>query len=245
MTSAIPKSSHMPATNAGGLVEQAGPIIKQLADVVENGFEGDCERLHSRFEEHFAAFERRSLRSGISDGEVQSAKYALVALVDETVLLSELPLKDEWLGRPLQMQYFDEFAAGEEFYNKLEALRLVRSPQGADVLEVYHLCMTLGFKGKFGDARGVERRKVLMESLAHDIAQNRGVAPDAGLAPNGLPGDRAALAGTGGSFLARSPLWVIPAIVATVLLIAVIITGVLSDRQLAAFPAGERVGAQP
>lgn len=245
MTSAIPKSSQMAGATAGGLVEQAGPIIKQLADVVENGFDGDCERLRSRFEEHFAAFERRTIRAGINDTDVQAAKYALVALVDETVLLSDLPLKDEWLGRPLQMQYFDEFAAGEEFYNKLDALRLARSAQGADVLEVYHLCMTLGFKGKFGDARGAERRQVLMESVANDIAQNRGVAPDAELAPNGLPSDRVAATGVSGSFLARSPVWAVPAIVAAVLLLAMIVVGVLGDRQLAAFPAGERVGAQP
>ncbi len=246
MTSMLQKSAASPS---GGLVEQAGPVIKQVADLLDggtnSGASSDADRLRGTFEELFATFERRALRAGTSEGEVHAAKYALVALVDETILLSELPVKDEWLGRPLQMHYFDEFAAGEEFYNKLEALRLNRSPQGADVLEIYHLCMSMGFTGKYGDAKGVERRRVLMEGIAHDIAQNRGIAADAVLSPTGLPQDQAAISGLGGGFLARSPVWLVPAAMAAVLLLTLILVGVLADHQLAAFPSGEAVGAQP
>jgi len=242
MTSMLQKSAANPS---GGLVEQAGPVIKQVADLLDGGASGDADRLRGTFEELFATFERRALRAGNSEGEVNAAKYALVALVDETILLSDLPVKDEWLGRPLQMHYFDEFAAGEEFYNKLEALRLNRSPQGAEVLEVYHLCMTMGFTGKYGDSKGAERRRVLMEGVAHDIAQNRGVGADAALAPSGLPQDQVAIAGVGGGFLARSPVWLVPVAMAALLLLTLILVGVLADRQLAAFPSGEAVGAQP
>ena len=132
------------ATNHGGLAEMSAGIIKQLADLAP---ENDGQGLRPRFEALFRDFETRAMRGGCAETDVKMAKYALAALIDETVLLSDLPIKDEWLGRPLQMQYFDDFSAGEEFYNKLDQARLGKTPAAADVMEVYHLCLAFGFKG--------------------------------------------------------------------------------------------------
>lgn len=111
---------------------------------------------------------------------VQLAKYALAAYFDEMILLSEWAVKDAWMGKPLQLAYFNDFAAGEEFYNKLDTLRNTTEKKKLEVLEVYYLCLTLGFKGKYADLQGMERRKVLIDSLARELAAAKGVSVESG-----------------------------------------------------------------
>ncbi len=111
---------------------------------------------------------------------VQLAKYALAAYFDEMILLSEWAVKDAWMGKPLQLAYFNDFAAGEEFYNKLDTLRNTTEKKKLEVLEVYYLCLTLGFKGKYADLQGMERRKVLIDSLARELATAKGVSVESG-----------------------------------------------------------------
>jgi type VI secretion system protein ImpK len=198
------------ANQAGSLVEIAAPIAKQIADLGGDSVPQDASALRARFEDLFRVFESRAIRVGYTEGEMGTAKYALAGTADEAILLSNLPVKDEWLGRPLQMVFFDDFSAGETFYEKLDAARTNRTPKAADVLEVFHLCLALGFKGKHGDARGAERRRVLMDALASEINQSRGVTADSPLSPSGLSPEGAAGVPRRLGFLAGGPIWVVP-----------------------------------
>ena len=76
------------------------------------------------------------------------ALFAVVALVDETVLNSEWPGAEQWRREPLQIHYFKNLLAGEQFFDRLDELR-----PGADddLLEVYFLCLCAGFRGKYYD----------------------------------------------------------------------------------------------
>lgn len=234
------------ATSGGALVECAAPVAKQIADLHGDAVPQDAAALLARFEDHLRAFESRAIRSGYTEGETAAAKYALVAVADESILLSELPVKDEWLNRPLQMVFFDDFSAGETFYEKLDAARTNRTPKAADVLEVFHLCLALGFKGKHGDARGAERRRVLMDALSSEINQARGVGSATPLAPAGLPEGAAAVPRRLG-FLASGPVWVVPLAVVVVLMLMLIVYGVRNDSLLSDIPVVENAsaGAKP
>lgn len=88
------------------------------------------------------------------------AHYAVVALIDETVMSSEWDYAQEWGQEPLQVQYFGQFLAGEEFFHRLDALL---GGSNTDVLEVYFTCLCAGFRGMYRDdpdALGSRRRKV-------------------------------------------------------------------------------------
>ena len=191
-------------------------------------------------EDLFRDFEARALRSGLPAGDVQAGKYALCALVDESILLSELPIKEEWLGKPLQMQYFDDFSAGEEFYNRLDQLRLNRAREAADVLEVYHLCLAFGFKGKHGNPKGAERLKIIIEGLANDIVQAKGVR-DVRLSPQGEAIDVAAAA-VGGSWLARQPTWLVPLVCLVAVLALWLVCSAIIGEGLSGFTAAIKGG---
>jgi len=72
------------------------------------------------------------------------------------------PLREEWEKFPLQLEYFGEQLAGVKFFEKLdEFIKAIKTE--ADVVEVYYLCMLLGFKGKY---------KVYMEDQLQGVIEN-------------------------------------------------------------------------
>lgn len=101
---------------------------------------------------------------GYNNDAVHVAVFAVVALLDESVLNLQKPVFSEWSRRPLQEELFGGHNAGEVFFRNLNDL-LARqdSPETADCLEVYCLCLLLGFKGRYalggsGDLQASIRR---------------------------------------------------------------------------------------
>jgi type VI secretion system protein ImpK len=101
---------------------------------------------------------RAALKSAMEQAKVygysseinQLAFFAVVSLLDESVLKLQSPAFADWAQRPLQEEMFGHNRAGEVFFDNLRTL-LTRqdSQETADCLEVYCLCMLLGFKGKY------------------------------------------------------------------------------------------------
>jgi type VI secretion system protein ImpK len=87
---------------------------------------------------------------GYSSEINQLAFFAVVSLLDESVLKLQSPAFADWAQRPMQDEMFGHHLAGEIFFEHLRTL-LARqdSQETADCLEVYCLCMLLGFKGKY------------------------------------------------------------------------------------------------
>lgn len=104
---------------------------------------------------------------------VQAVRYALCAFVDELVLSSSWNMRQDWASRPLQMEYFNDFTAGEEFYRKLDALRGSDDPQRREALEVYALILGLGFRGKYGGMAGLEELRQLRTRLHAELVGGR------------------------------------------------------------------------
>ncbi|HEX4945614.1 MAG TPA: type IVB secretion system protein IcmH/DotU [Blastocatellia bacterium] len=90
----------------------------------------------------------RGAQLGYKEQQLQNVKFALAAFVDETVLAGGFEVRNEWERYPLQLQYFQEQFAGVKFFDRLDAL-LKNAESEADVIEVYYLCLLLGFKGKY------------------------------------------------------------------------------------------------
>lgn len=122
----------------------------------------------------------RCRQAGITDKEIAEARYAIVAFIDERVLRSNWPGRVEWMNQPLQLQLFNEFAAGENFFIRMKAL--IQAGESRS-LEVYYLCLALGFVGAAGAA---ERAQSMI-----DEARSRRVRVGAGtpLSPHAVPAD--------------------------------------------------------
>jgi type VI secretion system protein ImpK len=93
---------------------------------------------------------------GYSSETNQLAFFAVVSLLDESVLKLQSPAFADWAQRPMQEEMFGHNRAGEVFFDNLRTL-LTRqdSQETADSLEVYCLCMLLGFKGKYALAGSI------------------------------------------------------------------------------------------
>lgn len=86
------------------------------------------------------------LNSGnFSAHDVELAKFAVLAWIDETFLGIQWPGRDKWQREQLQRLYFGTTKAGEEFFERLNTLGV----EQRDVREVYYLCLALGFSGRY------------------------------------------------------------------------------------------------
>jgi type VI secretion system protein ImpK len=117
----------------------------------------------------FEEFESRAKAEKADPDEIAAVKFALAAFVDEVILSAEWPGRDQWGDDPLQLHFFGTYLAGEGFFQKMDELR-AQGKARAGALEVFYLCLVLGFKGKYGVA-GEERlqalRKVVQGELEH------------------------------------------------------------------------------
>ena len=146
----------------------------------------DVRTVHQRYDELLREFDADGRRAGYEVAQVRLAMFALVAFIDEVVLTSAHPVKKTWSDQPLQLTYFNENSAGEEFYVRLEAARRGESARDVDVQEAFYLCLSLGFHGRYaGSSRAEKQRRSLMEQLAAEIRSRRGAAA-ASLSPHGI-----------------------------------------------------------
>jgi type VI secretion system protein ImpK len=111
----------------------------------------DANAFRAQMKSLLVMSDQESRRLGYTADDVRLALYAVVAYVDETVLNSGLPAFESWARNPLQLDVFGKHVAGEAFFAYLNQI-LARddSEDLADLLEVYALCLLLGFRGRYG-----------------------------------------------------------------------------------------------
>jgi len=105
--------------------------------------------------------EQNAKARGYADNDIKLATFAVVAFLDESILNLRKPVFNEWVRKPLQEELFGQHVAGETFFQNLEQLLGRRdAPELADLLEVYYLCLLLGYLGRYsitsrGDLRAL------------------------------------------------------------------------------------------
>ena len=158
-------------------------VSRTLADLMYDGFymllllrsrQGppDAAAFVTRIRSFLDEFERDARKLGASVEDIYDAKYAFCATVDETILRSQLPIRTLWERRPLQLAYFGDQLAGEHFFDKLETLRS-RGALRVQALEVFYLCLLLGFEGKYA-LEGSEKLGYLTARVGDEVAHHKG-----------------------------------------------------------------------
>ncbi len=84
-------------------------------------------------------------RGLFSQEDYDLARFMICAWVDEAILNSSWNQKSQWQREPLQRLYYHTLDAGEEAFERLNALGLHQR----EVREVYYLCIALGFTGRY------------------------------------------------------------------------------------------------
>lgn len=157
-------------------------------DAVRRDIDTIIERMNERHDQ-----------SAVADEYFDDARFAVFAWADEAVLVSSWSGVRDWLRLPLQRQYYDTANAGEEFFEHLDKLLhagsgpvddsiftdLGSEVQGdivgakqqngiAEVLEVYALCLSLGFTGKYFSESDADRLEKLRRDCLDRIPGSAG-----------------------------------------------------------------------
>src|SRR5258708_40085986 len=128
------------------------------------------------------AAEKEGMRKLYPPEDVRLATFAIVAFLDESILNSTNPAFSDWLRMPLQEEMFGHHRAGEVFFENIEPLLTRGDSHGAaDLLEVYSLCILLGYKGKYG-LGDLDSVRPVLDAIAEKIRRVRGPLP--GLSPD-------------------------------------------------------------
>lgn len=189
---------------------------KKLSELCTDGFMlilqlrstdqyGDSDLLKTKVTDMLEKISQDARIMGIPHEDAQMCKFALVAFIDETIIGSEWNEKEKWLSEPLQMSIFNSFNAGEEFFTRLEKLRQ-NVKDNIDVLEVYYLCLELGFKGKY-----LMHSPELIRGLINEMSQELRKFSDQPvkiLSPNGIIHNEFSTAAKG-----KFPFWFVSLII--------------------------------
>ncbi|MBS1794053.1 MAG: type IVB secretion system protein IcmH/DotU [Acidobacteria bacterium] len=172
--------------NPNDLIAFAGPVFDLILRL-KAGIVAPSNDLRPKIASLLEDFERRAERYRFSSKIIQVAKFALASFVDETVLSNNFNLKEEWEKYPLQLEYFGEQLAGDKFFEKLAAM-IKQVDVTADAVEIYYVCMLLGFKGRYAV---YEKDKLLtiMQQTANALVKAGKIRP-VELSPHWLANDQ-------------------------------------------------------
>lgn len=131
----------------------------------------DANAFRKRIQDALAEVTREAIHAGYAEEDLNKTNHAVTAFLDETLSSLRGPA---------------EAGSGERFFDDVRAhLSQQDSLRLADVLEVYYLCLLLGYRGSHG---GLSQ---LMNELQERIESVRG--RNRPLSPAGLPADAPAL----------------------------------------------------
>ncbi len=139
--------------------------IERLRGNRQGVSDANAFRHHAREALRMAA--GQALAAGYTADDVKFATYATVAFLDESVLNSHNPVFADWARKPLQEEMFGTQIAGEVFFQHLQQL-LGRADSAdlADLLEIYYLCLVLGFGGRYSAGNRGELGQIMSMTAA-------------------------------------------------------------------------------
>ena len=169
-------------------MDRLNDVVKDCLDAVVQLRSADPaalpppQKLHAQLKGFVEQMLRKAQDGGFSSQDAQEIAYPVVALVDEVALTKGEAVRQHWQHAPLQMHFFSESVAGENFFVRLKDLR--NDQQQKEVLKAYYLCLALGFEGKYAVRGGELELMTLADSVAKELGRYRKHDADT-LSPSG------------------------------------------------------------
>ena len=154
----------------------------QRTEEVEN-----LDQLRDQFKYNLKQCENLASASGYHAREIEMVQFALIAFLDETVNVSNWHNRLSWLNEPLQVEIYKRRTAGVAFFERLATLRK-KPAKYRHLIEIYYLCILLGFKGKYDEDK-TNQLETLRKNIEQDLFGKTGRTTNL-LSPNGLPGKK-------------------------------------------------------
>jgi type VI secretion system protein ImpK len=156
-------------TGSGRLVRAAWPLIAFLARLAAGSVSPRPDELKGAAVMRLREFEQTALQAGALPRQVALARYVLCTAIDEAVLTTSWGAGSEWTKSSLLAMFHGETWGGEKVFLIIDRALEDRVDQ-AELLELCHLIMVLGFQGRYrrerdGTAKADAIRGRLFEAL--------------------------------------------------------------------------------
>ncbi len=165
------------------LPDLAASLFSLLLSLRSSAMYGREDELRSRIAEYLGRIDKEGRDAGIAREDIEAAKYPLVAFIDETILNSHWEGRERWREHPLQLDLYGETVAGERFFERMEKIR-AKGEATADLLQIYWLCLALGFEGKY-KLLGKQKLTQLVDELRRELGFSTSALGKSPISPHG------------------------------------------------------------
>lgn len=157
------------------LVAAASPIFSIINQLQQKNHIANLQLLHEKIVDEIITFESTVRKHDYLDKTIQAARYALCSFVDEQVQITlGSDNQDQWRPYLILKRFHNNEWGGQQFFILLE--RSTSDSFGyVDLLEIFYLCLALGYQGKYKNSdQGFIIRENIINKLYQCIRQNRG-----------------------------------------------------------------------
>jgi type VI secretion system protein ImpK len=152
------------------LVEAANPILAAVPQIRHALRHPDPAALRARLREQIDGFERSAIAAGIPDDQMQTARFALCALLDDSAAAT--PWGREWAGKGLLAEIQGEDDGGEKFFTLLDEM-LATPERHVELLEFFYVCLALGFEGRYRSGEGGRQALTQARTRLYELIEQR------------------------------------------------------------------------
>ena len=167
-----------PAVSFSPLAVAASPLLELLNRLRAMRRPPDPRALHERAVKDLRDFERRARDTGIAMEALRPAHYALCASIDDLVLNTPWGAASGWASRTLVATFHHGARGTDQFFEQLSQMQQAPA-KFLPAIELMYLCISLGFMGRYRQARGEgELERVRAEAHAAIMAQHNAADPE-------------------------------------------------------------------
>lgn len=160
------------------LLGAASVLLALVAQLRATSAHADPEGLREQLLVRLAEFEAQAAASGVARPRITAARYLLCTFLDETIAATPWG-QGGWEARTLLGEFHEERLGGSKAFELLE--KLGEDPgANAEVLELFYVCLALGFEGRY---RGQPDARARLDAIAERVL--RSVRPAAAAQPPG------------------------------------------------------------
>ena len=142
-----------PAVSVSPLTVAASPLLQLLDRLRAMRRPPDPQALRERAVQDLRGFERQARDTGVAMELLRPAHYALCASIDDVVLNTPWGAASGWADQTLVATFHHGARGTDQFFDQLR--QMLKAPDKfLPVIELMYLCLSLGFMGRYRQARG-------------------------------------------------------------------------------------------
>ncbi|CAN5270277.1 N/A [soil metagenome] len=156
---------YTPTQGINPLVSAATPLLSLIPLIKETT---DINQLHQVLAHEIRVFETNLQQANYRYETIMAARYALCATLDDVITHDTDGTLQNWQNCSLLHNFHQEQLEKNRFFMILE--RLQQSPDlHIELLELFYLCLNLGFQGTYRMAVDIHLAKQQLETLTHTL----------------------------------------------------------------------------